>query len=276
MTTFKEKLNAAMHTNSSLLCVGLDPDRTRMPLQDVSVFNKAIIEATADLVCAYKPNFAFYEQLGKGGLEALDETLRTIPSNISVIGDAKRTDIGSTSAAYARALFETWGVDATTVNPYFGQDALEPFFAYPDKGVFVLCRTSNPGARDFQDLQVTEEGKSRSLYQVVASKARAWNTHGNVGLVVGATYPSELEEVRRICGDMPILIPGVGAQGGDLEAAVKNGVDSDGRGILINVSRQVLYAGNDVRTFARAARDTALQIRNSINTTLLHLGKGWS
>jgi len=231
-----------------------------MPGVDVLEFNKAIIEATSDLVCAYKPNLAFYEALGSEGLAILEKTVRYVPGDIPVIADAKRGDIGNTARAYARALFSVFGFDAATVNPYLGFDSIEPFINNQDKGVFILCRTSNPGATDFQNLCTN----GVPLYEVVAQKAREWNIHGNIGLVVGATYPEELKRVRSICPEMPLLIPGIGAQGGDLAAAVRYGADAGGQKVIISVSRQILYASQD-KDFAQAARNTAREIRTQIN-----------
>ncbi|MFH0913691.1 MAG: orotidine-5'-phosphate decarboxylase, partial [Chloroflexota bacterium] len=190
--SFPEKLARAVRENSSLVCVGLDPDPELMPRMGVLHFNQAIIDATADLVCAYKLNFAFYEALGTRGLNILKLTRQHIPPDIPVIGDGKRNDIGNTAKAYARAIFDYFGFDATTVNPYLGFDSLKPFVDYRDKGIFILCRTSNPGALDFQSLGCDCEGGSRPLFEVVADKAGEWNTSGNIGLVVGATYPEEL------------------------------------------------------------------------------------
>ncbi len=262
MATFRDKLAAAVRANDSLLCVGLDTDVRRLPVKDPLAFNRAIIEATADLVCAYKPNLAFYEALGMPGLRLLEKTLRAIPSHIPVIGDAKRADIGNTSEMYARALFDGFGFDAATVNPYLGTDALQPFLDYKDKGIFILCRTSNPGAADFQGLTVQPGGVP--LYEAVARKALEWDKHGNVGLVVGATAPAELRRVRALCPDMPLLLPGVGAQGGDIEQAVRSGVRPGGDGIIVNASRQVLYAGGG-RGYASAARQAAQDLRDAIN-----------
>jgi orotidine-5'-phosphate decarboxylase len=257
---FTDKLLNASRKNKSWLCIGLDPDPELMPGVDVLQFNKAIIDATSDLACAYKPNLAFYEVLGTEGLAILEKTVKYIPGYIPVIGDAKRGDIGNTAGAYARALFSVFGFDAATVNPYLGFDSIEPFINYQDKGVFILCRTSNQGAKDFQDLQIN----GLPLYEAVAKKAREWNVHGNIGLVVGATYPEELRKVRSICPDMPLLIPGIGAQGGDLASAVGYGVDAQGEKAIINVSRQILYASKE-KDFARAARSVAEKIRNQIN-----------
>ncbi len=257
---FIDKLLNASRKNKSWLCIGLDSDPELTPGVDVLQFNKAIIEATCDLVCAYKPNLAFYEAMGTEGLAILEETLKYAPSDIPVIGDAKRGDIGNTAKAYAKALFSVLGFDAATVNPYLGFDSMEPFISYQDKGVFILCRTSNKGAVDFQSLRTS----GLPLYLVVAQKAKEWNIHDNIGLVVGATYPEELRRVRSICREMPLLIPGIGAQGGDLASAVHYGVDAHGEKAIINVSRRILYASKE-KDFARAARNVAEKIRHEIN-----------
>ena len=257
---FTDKLLNISRKNTSLLCIGLDPDPELMPGVDVLQFNKAIIEATCDLVCAYKPNLAFYEALGTEGLTILQKTITYIPGDIPVIGDAKRGDIGNTAQAYARALFSVFGFDAATVNPYLGFDSIEPFIHYQDEGVFVLCRTSNRGATDFQNLYTD----GQPLYEVVARKAKEWNIYGNIGLVVGATYPEDLKKVRSICPEMPLLIPGIGTQGGDLASAVGYGVDARGEKAIINVSRQILYASKE-KDFAQAARNMAEKIHTQIN-----------
>ena len=270
---FVEKMLGASRNNKSLLCVGLDPDPKLMP-HKVSVFefNREIIDATSDIVCGYKPNLAFYEALGIDGLKALEKTLTRIPKGIPIIGDAKRGDIASSSEAYARALFETFGFDAATVNPYLGHDSVAPFIAYVDKGVFLLCKTSNPGSADFQESLCSEASDmhTRPLFELVALKAREWNTQANIGLVVGATYPEQLRKVRELCPELPLLIPGIGAQGGDLASVVRYGVDACGEKAIINCSRQILYAsqGND---FAQAARREALKLRNRINELLATL-----
>jgi orotidine-5'-phosphate decarboxylase len=263
--TFIEKLNEIVGKNNSLVCVGLDTSPELIPPgMSVFEFNKSIIDATADLVCAYKPNLAFYEAQGENGLEALYRTIKYVPIFIPVIGDAKRGDIGNTSEAYARALFEQLGLDAATINPYLGFDAVEPFLKYKDKFAFILCRTSNKGAADFQSLSCEFEGKKRMLYEVVAEKASRWNTNRNVGLVVGATYPDELKNIRQAHPDMVILIPGVGAQGGDLNLAVHYGVDKHLRGIVINSARQIIYASKGA-DFALAARRAAISLRDELN-----------
>jgi orotidine-5'-phosphate decarboxylase len=290
--TFNERLRRRWQEARTLLCVGLDGEIERMPEQfrrglapgetngngadererrieaALTEYHIAIVEATADLVCAYKPNIAFYEQHGPAGLRALIAVIAYIQKKypeIPVLLDAKRGDIGSTNQAYARALFDVYGADAVTAQPYLGYDALEPFLSRADRGVFILCRTSNPGASELQDLSVrADESESETLYLRVARRvANEWNANGNCGLVVGATYPEELRQVREIVGDLPILAPGVGAQGGDLEATVRAGVDSVGQGLLISVSRAILYAssGDD---FASAARRQAGWLRMEI------------
>jgi orotidine-5'-phosphate decarboxylase len=267
---FTEKLFQAVQRNSSLLCLGLDPDPELMPQVSVFEFNKAIIDATPDIVCAYKPNLAFYEALGIEGLTALQKTIDYIPDHIPVIGDAKRSDIGHTAQAYAKALFETLGFDAATVNPYLGYDSIEPFISYVEKATFILCRTSNPGAIDFQALAYRSGRKGdeqQPLFVRVAQKAREWNKKNNIGLVVGATYPEELKEVRQLCPEMTLLIPGIGTQGGDLASAVRYGVDAKGERAIFSSSRQILYAskGSD---FAQAARQAADELRRQINSLL--------
>jgi orotidine-5'-phosphate decarboxylase len=265
MSTFHEKLTLASKKNNSLLCVGLDPDPALMPVEDVLAFNQAIIEATADLVCCYKPNLAFYEALGIPGLEALQRTLEYIHGDIPVIGDAKRGDIGSTAKAYAKAMFEQWGFDAVTANPYLGEDSVEPFLDYQDKGVLILCHTSNPGASDFQELSLGQGSQQRPLYEQVALRASQWNNKNNIGLVMGATYPEQMQTVRHLCPDMVILAPGVGAQGGDLENTVKYGVNTDGEGLIINSSRGIIFASRNKDDFASEARAAAQELRQNIN-----------
>lgn len=262
---FMEKLTRAMQDNDSLLCVGLDSDPKRMP-EGISVvdFNRAIIEATSDLVCAYKPNLAFYEALGDEGQAALKETLKNIPAGIPVIADAKRSDIGNSAAGYARAIFDNLGFDAATINPYLGFDSVEPFLSYQERGVIILCRTSNPGSADFQELLCQYGDRYHSLYEIVALKASQWNANGNIGLVIGATYPEELGIIRRQHPEIPFLVPGVGAQGGDLAQAVRHGIDANGKGMIINSSRQILYASTG-KDFDRAARQTAAKLRDEIN-----------
>ena len=262
---FIEKLTKAAQKNRSLLCVGLDPDPKLMPDKiGTFEFNRAIIEATSDLVCAYKLNLAFYEAQDSEGLDALKRTIKHIPDDIPVIGDAKRGDIGNTAKAYARTLFSNFDFDAATVNPYLGFDSIEPFIKYTNKGVFILCRTSNAGALDFQSLRCEAEPGYRPLFEIVALKASQWNTYGNIGLVVGATYPEEIRLIRQSHPDMPLLIPGIGAQSGDLASAVRYGVNSKGEKAIISSSRQIIYASRE-KDFAQAARRVAAELRDRIN-----------
>ncbi|PKK85205.1 MAG: orotidine-5'-phosphate decarboxylase [Thermoplasmata archaeon HGW-Thermoplasmata-1] len=271
---FKCKLTAACRKNNSLVCVGLDVDRGKMPqhlferewkrgeYNPIFEFNRAIIDATADLVCAYKPNAAFYEALGEMGEEALRLTIAHIPKEVVAILDGKRNDIGNTAQMYAKAAFEVLGADAVTVTPYLGIDTVKPFTDYKDRGVILLCRTSNKSAGDFQDLLIGD----RPFYQVVAGKVREWDAQsGNCGLVAGATYPEELARIREITGDdMPLLIPGVGAQGGDVEKTVRAGVNGKGEMAIINSSRGIIYASVG-RDFAEAARRETEKLRSEIN-----------
>ena len=275
--SFFDKLTEAQDRNDSLLCVGLDPDPSRMPVKDVFEFNRAIIDATKDLVCAYKPNIAFYDSLGEEGHRALRSTLEYIPSHIPVIGDSKRGDVQPTSEFHAKAMFDIWGFDAATINPYGGRDAAQPFLDRADKGILVWCRSSNPGASEFQDLMVVPPDSGdepRPLYEWIAIRALAWNkANNNVGLVVGATYPAELKRVRELCPDMPILIPGVGAQLGQLEDPVANGTDSAGRNAIFNVSRSIIYASQDPNKYHEAAHQEAEALRKRINSQLVVQGK---
>ena len=274
MATFIEKLNRACYCNKSLLCIGLDPDPSRIPTPDVYTFNRLIIEATQDLVCAYKPNLAFYEALGLDGLKDLKRTveyIRNLNPNILIIGDAKRGDIESSGQAYARAMFEQWDFDVITINAYGGRDSIRPYLEYENRGVFVWCRSSNSGSKDLQDVTDTE---GAPLYQRMAEMVQSLNEEGNLGLIAGATYPRELKSLRKLCPDIPFLIPGIGTQSGNLEKAVKFGVDKLGRGAIINSSRGIIYAsaGPD---FADAARKQAELLRHSINVVLTQEEKRW-
>ncbi|MBK6318457.1 MAG: orotidine-5'-phosphate decarboxylase [Dehalococcoidia bacterium] len=254
---FFERLEARSRAVDSLVCVGLDPDFRKHRVEDVAAFNTAIVEATAEFAACFKPNIAFYEQWGIPGLHALEQTLKAIPAGIPVICDAKRGDMGNTAEAYARALFESWGFDCATVNGYQGSDAIAPFLAYPEKAVFVLCRTSNPGAREFQE-QRLENG--RLLYQQVALTATSWSP--NVGLVVGATAPAELADVRRLVPGTPLLVPGVGAQGGKPDDVVRAAGYAPGL-MVVNASRSILYAGEGAG-FANAAGAAARELRDEL------------
>ena len=265
---FKQKLLNISHKNNSLLCVGLDIDKEKMPkfLFESSKnpyldFNKSIIDVTKDLVCAYKLNMAFYEVFGKDGLELLEKTIQYVPKDIVVILDGKRNDIGNTARKYAQSLFETLKADAVTVNPYLGKDGVAPFLEYGDKCSFILCRTSNASASDFQDLNVS----TIPLYQIIAKKIKEWNEKDNCGAVVGATYPDELKIIRYILGDdIPLLIPGIGKQGGDVKKTIKNGTSSKGEMAVINSSRGIIFAGNN-ENFAENSREKALFLKKEIN-----------
>ena len=267
--TFMQLLAQAWRRNDSLVCVGLDPEPARFPahLRDdpdaVFAFCRAIVDATADLACAFKPQIAHFAALeSERALERLVAHIHDAHPGIPVILDAKRGDIGSTAARYAAEAFDRYGADAVTANPYLGRDSLQPFLDRADRGVVILCRTSNPGAADLQDLAMAD---GRRLYQhVAATVAREWNAHGNCLLVVGATWPAQLGEVRALVGDLPILVPGVGAQGGDVEAVVRNGRTADGTGLLVSSSRAILYAA-DGDDHAAASAEAARALRDAIN-----------
>lgn len=252
-----EKLHKCQRKNKSIICLGLDLDPRKMP-QEISRtpkgmydFLRQVVDATADQVCAYKPNVAFYENMGPEGLSLLAQIVRRIPEDIPVILDGKRGDIGNTATQYAECLFDRLGADWVTINPYMGYDSMRPFVEYKDKGLFVLCLTSNPGHKDFQMIDCG----NKPLYEIVAEKVAYWNKEENFGLVVGATVPDQLAELRQIAGDMPILIPGVGAQGGSLEKAAQGGTDNFTRIGVINVCRSVLYASNGIDFAAKARQE---------------------
>ncbi|WLD58945.1 orotidine-5'-phosphate decarboxylase [Salinispirillum sp. LH 10-3-1] len=267
--TFYSKLQARWQSTDSLICVGLDPQPELFPAAIASepkaifAFNKAIIDATHDLVCAYKPQIAHYAAVGaEDQLQSTMDYLRTEYPDIPIILDSKRGDIGSTATMYAREAFERYQADAVTVNPYMGWDTIEPFARYTDKGVIVLCRTSNDSAVELQNLTLAS---GKTLFARVAEQAtKKWNPHGNLALVVGATAPAELAEVRALIGDMAILVPGLGAQGGDTEAVMKAGLNSQGTGLIINSSRGILYASQGP-DFAEAARQETLRMRDLAN-----------
>lgn len=274
----------AQWAKGNFVCIGLDSEFGKAPrishdimrplgwnypvgveLQaTIAAFNRAIVEATSDLVCAYKVNTAFYEEYGAEGIEALQRTIanaHNIAPDVPVILDAKRADISNTNEKYVQFAFDYLQADAITVNPYLGGEALEPFLTRGEKGIFVVCRTSNPGAEEFQNLFVNDE----PLYRFVARRVtNEWNINGNCGLVFGATYPGEIRKIREIAGDMPIFFPGIGAQRGDLEEVVKMGKDSRGRGMIVNSSRDIIYA-SDGSDFAEAARRKTEKLRDLVN-----------
>ena len=270
LMNFISQLQTAWQDNNSLLCVGLDPAPEKLPLhlrerpieQAFTEFCIAIIDATATYACAFKPQIAYFAaHRAEAALETIIQYSRTHYPHIPVILDAKRGDIGSTAEQYAIEAFERYRADAVTVNPYMGFDSVQPYLAYPDKGVIILCRTSNAGGSDLQFLQVG----NTPLYQVVAHKvAHEWNTSGQCALVVGATFPNEIKEVRDIVGDMPLLIPGIGAQGGDLAATMQAGQTSMGTGVMINSSRAIIYASTG-EDFAQVAAQVARETQQAIN-----------
>lgn len=268
--TFIEQLQSAWQQNQSLLCVGLDPDIKRIPAElagrpdAIFAFCSAIVDATADLACAFKPQIAYFAGLGaEQQLEQLCQYIKTRYPQIPIVLDAKRGDIGATAEQYAREAYDRYQADAVTLSPYMGYDSVQPYIERGDKGYILLCRTSNPGGSDLQFLDVGGRPLYQHLAQLVAEK---WNPHGQAALVVGATFPAEIEQVRQLVGDMPLLIPGVGAQGGDVEATVKAGRTASGTGMMINSSRAILYA--PTRTgehFSEAARRVAIETRDAIN-----------
>ena len=270
LMTFQQKLDALVTKNNSLVCVGLDSDWEKLPEivkkeeYPQFAFNKAIVDATHDLVCAYKPNSAFYEYLGSEGIRQLKlscDYIREKYPEIPIILDAKRADIGSTNKGYVSYAFDYLRVDAITLHPYLGAEAIQPFLDRKDKASIILCRTSNPGAKEFQDQIVGGE----PLYKLVAKKVvNEWNKNGNCMLVVGATYPEELAEVRKLAGDMIFLVPGIGAQGGEVEKTVKAGLNSKNAGIIINSSRGIIFASKEA-DFAEKARFEAQKLQTEIN-----------
>lgn len=266
----QQKLDSVVKKNNSLVCIGLDPDIDKIPKHlkkekyPFFEFNKAIIDATHDLVCSYKPNSAFYEALGTDGVLQQKMTCDYIKKNhpdIFIILDAKRGDIGNTNIAYEKYVFDYLNADAVTLQPYLGGEAIDPFLNRKDKAIIILCRTSNPGAGEFQDLVV----KEKPLYKIVAENVvHNWNKNKNCMLVVGAPYPEELAEIRQISGDMTFLVPGIGAQGGDIEKTVKAGLNSKKAGMIINSSRGIIFASKGI-DFAEKAREEAQKLRDEIN-----------
>jgi orotidine-5'-phosphate decarboxylase len=272
---FTERLRSAWSTSGSLVCVGLDPDPSRFPsslghdAKAIESFCRAIVAATGDLVCAFKPQIAYFAAHGaETALERLCEHVRNEHPGVVLILDAKRGDIGDTAEMYAREAFDRYGADAVTVNPFLGTDSLEPFFARRDRGTIVLCRTSNPGSGEVQAMRANQAGRNgdgEPVYETIARRAADdWSKRASIGLVVGATQPNELAHVRRIVGDLPLLVPGVGAQGGDAATVVRNGATPDGTGLIVNSSRAILYA-SDGDDFATAARAATSSLRDALN-----------
>lgn len=268
--SFTQKLTACSQKNNSLLCVGLDPDLDRLPdclkneENPIFSFNKEIISATKDTVCAYKPNIAFYEAYGRVGLEALEKTLELIPSDIPVILDAKRGDIANTAQMYAKSCFEHYGVDAVTVSPYMGFDSIQPFAEYAGKGVIILVKTSNDSSGDIQDLELADGG---NVYLKLCELINSWQTKMPAELcaVVGATYPDDLKAIRNVLTDCPILLPGVGTQAGNNKLTVQYGRGDANAPVIINSGRKILYADSSAN-FAKVARDTAIALKEELNS----------
>ncbi|MCL4354094.1 orotidine-5'-phosphate decarboxylase [Patescibacteria group bacterium] len=267
---FKKKLEKIIKENNSLLCIGLDTDINKIPKHllkekdPVFAFNKGVIDGTFDLVCAYKPNMAFYEAMGIKGLESLKRTvdyLKTKYPHIPTICDAKRGDIGSTAQMYAKSAFDYFEFDSITINPYLGTDSVEPFLEYKDKGIIILCKTSNKGSLDFQSLETEEE----MMYIKVAKKILEWNKkYGNCAMVIGATWPEEIKKIRELNDEIFLLVPGIGTQGGDMKKTIMYGVNSRKSGLIINISRAIIYASNNVN-FVIENRNKALTFRNEVN-----------
>lgn len=265
--TFTDKLKETTESRNSLLCVGLDPDRNKLPdaIKDepdaLFLFCDEIIRATRHVAAAYKLNFAFFEAEGSKGWDALERVVKIIPPNLLKIADAKRADIGSSSEKYAEAILQRLDFDAVTVNPYMGADSIAPFLQWPEKGAFVLGLTSNPGSRDFQHLQIN----ARPLYKRVIKEVVRWNRNHNCGVVVGATHPGDLEGARNLAPDLPFLIPGIGAQGGSLKEAIRYGTDADAGMALITASRSIIFKSSDY-DFAEEAQKEAESLHQQINS----------
>ena len=280
MSIFVERLHKITSANKSLVCIGLDPDQDLLPISDVYEFCVKIIDKVQGDIVALKPNLAFFEVMGLDGLRVLERIIshvRCYYPEILLIGDGKRSDIGSTSIKYASAMFRFWGFDAVTVSPFAGRDSIQPFLDYPDKGVFIWCKSSNPGGSIFQNLEYYDKdlAEDSHLYQLIARKVVDWNVNGNAGLIVGATYPSELARIRQIAPGLPILVPGIGAQQGSLKQAVEAGIDFEKPNLLISSSRNILYASGDVDEYPNAAQQAVSNLNGAINDILTSLDRNY-
>ena len=271
MQTMFEKLDAAAARMESFVCVGLDPTPERVPIDDIAAFNRAIVDATKDVVSAFKPQLAYYEAMGIEGLKILENTIQHIrdvaPDHV-IVGDGKRGDISTTATAYATAMFEMWDVDIATIYAYQGSDSVEPFLQYPGRGVYIVCRTSNPSSRDIQDLVVDGTDGQTQVFDRVAEMADRWAGSENVGLVVGATFPDDLRTLRSRHPAPHFLIPGVGAQGGDAEETARAGANEHNGGFLVNSSRGIIYASSNPEDFDIQAHEAALLLKNQLNDAL--------
>jgi len=277
MSKFLDRLQKTSSMKKSLVCIGLDPDPKRMPCPDVFQFCKTIVDSTQSFTTAYKPNMGFFEAFGIDGLRALEKVTKYIRANypeILLIGDGKRGDIGSTSEKYAHAMFDLLDFDAVTVNAFSGFDSIEPFLRYSDRGVFVWCKSSNPDGYQFQDLVVSgTDGKK--VFEIIAEYCVEWNSSDNLGLVVGATYPEELATIREIAPELPILVPGVGSQSGDLESSVKFGLAKETHGLLISSSRGIIYASEQLSQYGNEAAKACSTLREKINNILMGLDRNF-
>ena len=273
VSIFADKLRQAVTESNSLLCIGLDPDPEKMPIDDIFTFCKQIVDATAKDACAFKPNLAFFEASGLNGFSILKDVVDYIHSDFPhkvVIGDGKRGDIDSSSAKYAYAMFEILGFDATTVNGFGGYDSIKPFLDYSDKGVFVWCKSSNPDGYQVQGIYDSQQSRS-TLFEEMAKMATEWNSNKNIGLVVGATFPKELAAVRAVAPDIPILVPGIGSQEGDLGNSLKAGVEKEFPNIFINSSRSIIYSSPDPNNYSYAAGQAAYKLKSDINNILTEI-----
>ncbi len=273
VSIFASKLRQAVSESGSLLCVGLDPDPEKMPIDDIFTFCKQIVDTTANEVCAFKPNLAFFEASGLDGFKVLKDVvdyIHTAFPNKVVIGDGKRGDIDSSSARYAYSMFEILGFDATTVNGFGGHDSIKPFLDYSEKGVFIWCKSSNPDGYQFQGIYDSQQNRP-TVFEEMAKMATAWNSNKNIGLVVGATFPKELAAVRHVAPDIPILVPGIGSQEGDLSNSLKAGVEKEFPNIFINSSRSIIYSSSDPNNYSHAAGQAAYKLKSDINKILTEI-----
>ena len=273
VSIFADKLRQAVTESNSLLCIGLDPDPEKMPIDDIFTFCKQIVDATAKDACAFKPNLAFFEASGLNGFSILKDVVDYIHSDFPhkvVIGDGKRGDIDSSSAKYAYSMFEILGFDATTVNGFGGYDSIKPFLDYSDKGVFVWCKSSNPDGYQVQGIYDSQQSRS-TLFEEMAKMATGWNSNENIGLVVGVTFPKELAAVRAVAPDIPILVPGIGSQEGDLGNSLKAGVEKKFPNIFINSSRSIIYSSPDPNNYSYAAGQAAYKLKSDINNILTEI-----
>jgi len=276
MSSFIKNLEETINRKESLICVGLDPDPNQMQVHDLLEFCKRIIEEVVPYVAAIKPNLAFFEAFGLEGITTLERVVafaKEVAPEVILIGDAKRGDISSSMEKYAKAMFEAWDFDAATVNPFAGRDSIEPFLQYKDKGVLVWCKSSNPDGSQFQNIGDDDKSGLGSVYKTIAREANKWNFNQNVGLVVGATYPNELEAVRQISPDLPILVPGIGSQHGDLYASVVGGISKSKYNLLISSSRNIIYSSGNSVDYGTSAGTAAMRLRNRVNEVLVKIGR---